>query len=60
MNHSAIFSTDGREIWEAHINDMGKILVIDAFTYALKITIDVAMMPESNIFKRRNYGFSMQ
>ncbi len=45
MNHNAIYSPDGSEIWVAQMDDMGKVLVYNATTYALKNTITVGMMP---------------
>lgn len=45
MCHNAIYSPDGTEIWAAQMEDMGKVLVYNASTYALKNTIDVGMMP---------------
>lgn len=45
MCHNAIYSPDGTEIWAAQMEDMGKVLVYNSSTYALKNTIDVGMMP---------------
>jgi YVTN family beta-propeller protein len=45
MCHNAIFSPNGTEIWAAQMDSMGKVLVYDATTYALKNTINVGMMP---------------
>ena len=45
MNHNAAFSPNGTEIWTAQMDSLGKVLVYDATTYALKNTISVGMMP---------------
>jgi len=50
MNHNAIFSPDGSEIWTARMEEMGKVLVYDASTYALKNTINVGMQPAEVTF----------
>lgn len=52
MNHNAIFSPDGTEIWTAQMDSMGKVLVYDASTYTLKNTIDVGMMPLEVTFSK--------
>ena len=38
MNHNAVFSMDGSEIWTSQMHMGGKVLVYDASTYALKNT----------------------
>lgn len=50
MNHNAIFSPDGSEIWTALMEDMGKVQVYDATTYSLKNTINVKMDPAEVTF----------
>lgn len=50
MNHNAIYSPDGAEVWTAQMEEMGKVLVYDAATYSLKSTIDVGMMPAEITF----------
>jgi len=52
MNHNAIFSPNGTEIWTSQMDSMGKVLVYDATTYALKKTIDVGMMPLEVTFSK--------
>lgn len=50
MNHNAVFSPDGKEIWTTQMKAMGTVLVYDAATYALKKTIDVKMDPAEVTF----------
>lgn len=50
MNHNAVFSPNGSEIWTAQMDSMGTVLVYDAATYALKNTISVGMMPAEVTF----------
>lgn len=45
MNHNAVFSPDGSEIWTSQMSETGKVLVYDAATMALKNTIAVGMEP---------------
>jgi YVTN family beta-propeller protein len=45
MNHNAVFSPDGAEIWTSQMEEMGKVLVYNAATMALKNTIMVGMEP---------------
>lgn len=52
MNHNAIFSPNGTEIWTSQMDSMGKVLVYDATTYTLKKTIDVGMMPLEVTFSK--------
>lgn len=50
MNHNAVFSPNGNEIWTARMEDMGKILVYDANTHTLKNTIGVGKQPAEVTF----------
>jgi YVTN family beta-propeller protein len=50
MNHNAIFSPDGSEIWTSQMDVSGKVLVYDATTYALKNTIAVGEGPAEVTF----------
>ena len=52
MNHNAIYSPNGTEIWTAQMDSMGKVLVYDASNYTLKNTIDVGMMPLEVTFSK--------
>ncbi len=52
MNHNAIFSPNGTEIWAAQMDSLGKVLVYDATTYTLKNTINVGMMPLEVTFSK--------
>ena len=45
MNHNAVFSPDGSEIWTSQMDDAAKVLVYNAATMALKNTITVGMEP---------------
>jgi len=45
MNHNAVFSPDGTELWTSQMDRAGKVLVYDAATMALKNTIAVGMEP---------------
>ena len=45
MNHNAVFSPDGTEIWTSQMAEAGKVLVYNATTMALKNTIPVGMEP---------------
>lgn len=49
-NHNSIFSPDGTEIWTAQMEEMGKILIYDENSYALKKTIDVGKEPSEVTF----------
>lgn len=49
MNHNAVFSPDGSELWTSQMND-GKVLVLDATTYNIKNTITVGMEPAEVTF----------
>lgn len=37
MNHNAVYVNNGSEIWTSQMDSLGKVLVYDANTYALKI-----------------------
>lgn len=50
MNHNAVFSPNGQEIWTSQMEMNGKVLVYDAVTYALKNTIAVGMEPAEVTF----------
>ena len=50
MNHNAVYSPDGSEIWTSQMDMNGKVLVYDAQTYALKKTIPVGMQPAEVTF----------
>lgn len=50
MNHNAVFSPDGTEIWTSQMDSMGTVLVYDATTFILKNTINVGMMPAEVTF----------
>jgi YVTN family beta-propeller protein len=55
MNHNAIFSPDGKEIWTSQMDEKGKVLVYDAITYTLKNSINVGKEPAEVTFS--NDGF---
>jgi YVTN family beta-propeller protein len=50
MNHNAVYSPDGKEIWTSQMDMEGKVLVYDAATYTLKNTIAVGMEPAEVTF----------
>jgi YVTN family beta-propeller protein len=50
MNHNAIYSPDGTEIWTSQIDKNGTVLVYDANTYNLKNTISVGKEPAEVTF----------
>jgi len=50
MNHNAVFSPDGSEIWTSQMSDMGTVVVYNATTYALKSTIEVGADPAEVTF----------
>mgnify|MGYP002777113761 CR=1 FL=1 len=52
MNHNAVFSPDGTEIWTTQMDDMGKVLIYDASDYSLKSTIDVGADPAEVTFSQ--------
>lgn len=49
MNHNAVFSPDGSEIWTSQMTTE-KVLVLDAATYAVKKNIDVGHDPAEITF----------
>lgn len=49
MNHNAVFSPDGSEIWTSQMGDK-KVLVLDAATYAVKSTVTVGAEPAEITF----------
>ena len=50
MNHNAIFSPDGKEIWTSQMGVSGKVLVLDAANYTVKNTIPVGKEPAEITF----------
>jgi YVTN family beta-propeller protein len=50
MNHNAVYSPDGKEIWTSQMDMSGKVLVYDAATYTLKNTINVGDEPAEVTF----------
>ncbi len=50
MNHNAIFSPDGAEIWTTQMIENGQVLVYDANTLSLGMTIPVGAMPAEITF----------
>lgn len=50
MNHNAIYTPDGKEIWTSQMDDDGEVLVYDATTYSLKNTIKVGKEPAEVTF----------
>ncbi|MCU0426694.1 MAG: hypothetical protein MUF71_13820 [Candidatus Kapabacteria bacterium] len=52
MNHNAIFSPDGKEIWTTQMMDNGTVLVLDASSLATMKTISVGAMPAEVTFSR--------
>lgn len=50
MNHNAVFSPDGTEIWTSQMQQEGKVLVYDAASYALKTTVAVGNQPAEVTF----------
>lgn len=58
MNHNAVFSPDGSEIWTSQMDESGKVLVYNASTMALKNTIAVGMEPaEVTMSTNGQYAF---
>ncbi|MEZ0612347.1 YncE family protein [Fibrella sp. WM1] len=58
MNHNAVFSLDGSEIWTSQMDDAGNVLVYNATTMALKNTIAVGMEPaEVTMSANGQYAF---
>jgi YVTN family beta-propeller protein len=50
MNHNAIFSPDGQEIWTSQTTSPGSVLVLDASTLETKVTIAVGDEPAEVTF----------
>lgn len=50
MNHNAVYSPDGKEIWTSQMEMEGKVLIYDAQSYALKKVINVGMEPAEVTF----------
>lgn len=50
MNHNAIYSPDGKEIWTSQMDENGKILIYDSTTFVLKNTVSVGMEPAEITF----------
>ncbi|MFN3849859.1 MAG: hypothetical protein ACK4NY_10535 [Spirosomataceae bacterium] len=50
MNHNAIYSPDGKEIWTSQMDNNGKVLIYDATSYTLKNTISVGKEPAEITF----------
>ena len=50
MNHNAVFSPDGSEIWTSQMAASGTVLVLDAATLETEATIDVGAQPAEVTF----------
>ena len=50
MNHNAIYSPDGQEIWTAQMGVNGKVLILDATTFSIRSTITVGHEPAEVTF----------
>lgn len=50
MNHNVVYSPSGAEVWTTQMDSLGKVLVYDANTYALKNTIAVGEDPAEVTF----------
>lgn len=50
MNHNAIFSPDGAEIWTSQMTASGTVLVLDAKTLEVEDTIEVGAQPAEVTF----------
>jgi YVTN family beta-propeller protein len=50
MNHNAIYSPDGKEIWTSQMDEKGTVLVYDANNYKLKNTVSVGREPAEVTF----------
>ena len=50
MNHNAIYSPDGKELWTSQMVESGKVLVYDATSLALQHTIPVGKEPAEITF----------
>jgi YVTN family beta-propeller protein len=59
MNHNAVFSPSGEEIWTSQMTMPGKVLVLDAASLATKNSLDVGDMPAEVTFSKDGLrGFS--
>lgn len=52
MNHNAIFSPDGSELWTSQMEEEGKVRVYDTKDYKLKFSISVGNMPAEVTFSQ--------
>lgn len=50
MNHNAVYSPNGTEIWTTQMKDAGVVLIYDATTYALKDSVMAGMEPAEITF----------
>jgi YVTN family beta-propeller protein len=50
MNHNAVFSPNGAEIWTSQMTSSGAVLVLDATTLETKQTISVGALPAEVTF----------
>jgi YVTN family beta-propeller protein len=50
MNHNAIFSPDGQEVWTSQMSSPGSVLVLDASTLETETTIPVGDAPAEVTF----------
>ena len=50
MNHNAVYSPDGQEIWTSQMGMNGKVLVLDATNFSIKNTINVGDEPAEVTF----------
>ena len=50
MNHNAVYSPNGTEVWTTQMDAAGKVLVYDANSFALKNTINVGDDPAEITF----------
>lgn len=58
MNHNAVFSPDGSELWTSQMDMVGQVLVYNATTMVLKKTIAVGMEPaEVTMASTGQYAF---
>jgi YVTN family beta-propeller protein len=58
MNHNAVFSPDGTELWTSQMGETGSVLVYNAATMMLKNTIAVGKEPaEVTIAANGQYAF---
>jgi YVTN family beta-propeller protein len=52
MNHNAVFSPSGAEIWTSQMTMPGKVLVLDAASLATRNSLDVGDMPAEVTFSK--------